>query len=462
MTSVAELVYVNPPPTRNNNQHLKICIIGAGVCGLCTGKHLLEYGFKNITIFEQHDETGGVWLYKKDPNFPNAMYPTLHTNFATSFMKFPDFSFQNKTESHPPYTAIYEYLQSYIKHFNLKQYIKTNHKVVNIEPPKNDTKWKVQYIVTNTNMEIKHETLFDFVIICNGHFRHRRFPTYIDGFNDISTPYMHSQSYRGPIKSFYRNKTILLIGSGNTASDIVQDLVPLRICSKIYHASSVKNFQYNFANHRTKVDEYKDCYILKPRIKSFDNKNNKIIFNNDEYIYMSDIDLIIFATGYDFNFEFIDFTLDNNKKLYYLYEHMFCAYYPSLIYMSIPIGAIALWTAHFQSIWLCKILCDMNLKGIGDKMEIISKYLPLKQKMINESTNKNNDHIFKGTQLFDCIDIICDNAQIVSPVNEMKRMFQGWFSKRIVYLIQNKIFIPDLIANVVKSFQNNKQRVSKL
>eukprot|EP01084_Bolivina_argentea_P125468 222298_1 len=446
--SDSTLVYTNPKPIANNNKHLQICIIGAGVSGICSAKNLLEYGFNNITIFEQHDAIGGIWYYNENPNFPNAMYPTLHTNFPITYMKFPDFFYPKNTLLYPPYTVVYKYMQQYIKHFNINKHIKLNHKIIQIKPPSDKSnKWIVKY--TN-DKNIICVSVFDFVLVCNGHFRYCRFPKYI---KDISIPYIHSRSYRGPNKSFYKNKNILLIGSGNTASDIVQDLVPNKICRKIYHSTSRIQFQKRF--NSSKLQKYENYYMLKPGIKCFDSIKKHFIFEDNSVL--KDINFVIFATGYDYHFEFIDFKKYN--KLYYLYNHMFCAYYPSLVYMSLPVNGLTWVSAHFQAIWLAKILCEMRMIGKGDNMEIISKYLVSKKEMIRECSNKDKDHIFGvvGGELFRYLDVICRNANIKSPANEMRLVLKDGLTKRGPELVMQRIFTPEPVIDIFNVVTKKKK-----
>lgn len=41
---------------------LKIAIVGAGPSGLVSARHAASYGH-NVTVYEQSDELGGVWVY---------------------------------------------------------------------------------------------------------------------------------------------------------------------------------------------------------------------------------------------------------------------------------------------------------------------------------------------------------------------------------------------------------------
>lgn len=51
-------------------------IIGAGASGLYTAKECLASGHQ-VTIFEQSNEVGGVWIYTPEINVHSSMYEDL-------------------------------------------------------------------------------------------------------------------------------------------------------------------------------------------------------------------------------------------------------------------------------------------------------------------------------------------------------------------------------------------------
>lgn len=64
---------------------LRICVIGAGAAGLCSGRHLVSSPDKyDFLIFEQGSEIGGTWNYTEkigtdEYNVPihSSMYKNL-------------------------------------------------------------------------------------------------------------------------------------------------------------------------------------------------------------------------------------------------------------------------------------------------------------------------------------------------------------------------------------------------
>lgn len=51
-------------------------IIGAGAGGLCAARGCLNQGY-SVTIFEQTDYVGGVWVYMPRTGVHSAMYETM-------------------------------------------------------------------------------------------------------------------------------------------------------------------------------------------------------------------------------------------------------------------------------------------------------------------------------------------------------------------------------------------------
>lgn len=48
--------------TKNNKPNLNVAVIGAGISGLVSAKHSLDYGY-NVTVYEQTEQIGGIWFY---------------------------------------------------------------------------------------------------------------------------------------------------------------------------------------------------------------------------------------------------------------------------------------------------------------------------------------------------------------------------------------------------------------
>lgn len=107
----------------------KIAVIGAGPCGLTVCKALLKKGL-DFECLEASDEVGGIW--KVQPG--NGSYRSLQTNTSIATMAFTDFPFSSTESPYRSATEMLTYFNRYADHFNLRPHIKFNTKVVEINP----------------------------------------------------------------------------------------------------------------------------------------------------------------------------------------------------------------------------------------------------------------------------------------------------------------------------------------
>lgn len=84
---------------------MKLCVIGAGVSGLCALKRALEFGCE-VTGFEQTQEIGGTWIYREKEigvnkyglNVHSSMYKGLVSDIPKEVMCFPTIPIQGRNQ----------------------------------------------------------------------------------------------------------------------------------------------------------------------------------------------------------------------------------------------------------------------------------------------------------------------------------------------------------------------------
>jgi cation diffusion facilitator CzcD-associated flavoprotein CzcO len=209
---------------RRGSEHLPTCcIIGAGICGLTTAKALLDRGVP-FDWFELSDRIGGVWAFN-NPNGRSAAYRSLHIDSSKSRISFEDFPVPADWPEYPHHLQIAEYLKSYAKHFNLTDKITFSTEVVRVARAGDGT-WSVTLSSGETRA-------YGAVAVCNGHHWDPRWPTpaYPGTFTGEQ---MHAASYIDPFAPVdMRNKTVLVVGMGNSAMDISCELSPRHISRKL-------------------------------------------------------------------------------------------------------------------------------------------------------------------------------------------------------------------------------------
>ena len=108
-----------------------IGIVGAGISGLLACKYALAKGYHPL-VFESRSTVGGVWTKTLE---------TTKLQTSKSSYQFSDFPWPSYVETlYPTQRQVYDYVQSYAKHFDLLKHIRFNTKVMSIkyEGPSND------------------------------------------------------------------------------------------------------------------------------------------------------------------------------------------------------------------------------------------------------------------------------------------------------------------------------------
>lgn len=202
---------------------MEVCIIGAGMAGVCTARHSLANGFKT-TIFEQTGTIGGTWVYcantDKDEyglDIHSSMYKSLRTNLPKEVMGFPDFTFPEQNQSYIPAQDVLQFIRDYAENFKVNEHIKFRHYVVRARPY--DGKWEVIVKDVSNNKYMTYR--FDYLFVCNGHYEDPLFPK-IPGFDSFEGESMHSHYYREPSK--FINENVLVVGAGPSGRDIAEEI----------------------------------------------------------------------------------------------------------------------------------------------------------------------------------------------------------------------------------------------
>lgn len=175
-----------------------IAVIGAGASGLTSAKNAIAEGY-DVTIYEQGEELGGVWVYSDEVgkgkyglNVHSVMYKGLRTHTPKQLIEFPDHHHLNETSTFPSHSDILKYLHSYADQFDLNDHIKFSHSVIRVLPVAND-KWEV--IVKDLTNDKFITKIYDAVFVCNGHHSAPRIPEY-EGASEFQGKVIHQSDYR--------------------------------------------------------------------------------------------------------------------------------------------------------------------------------------------------------------------------------------------------------------------------
>jgi dimethylaniline monooxygenase (N-oxide forming) len=191
----------------------KVAVIGAGPLGLIALKSLKEDGFE-VTGYEARSWAGGLWRYSDDASLSvaeNTIFNTSKYRSATS-----DFPFPDDTNDYPTATQMYQYLESYCDHFDLRTSINFNSRVMNMT--RGDGEWILEVDLTGS---IKRYDRFDKIVVATGTFNTPRRPD-VEGLKAFAGQHMHSINFHNPTQ--YKDQIVLLVGLQATASDVAMAL----------------------------------------------------------------------------------------------------------------------------------------------------------------------------------------------------------------------------------------------
>ena len=78
-----------PEAVRSSGEK-RVCVIGAGPCGLTALKNLLRAGHRNVVCYEEHSSIGGNWAFTDDPQRA-SVYANAHSISSRRMSSFDDF-----------------------------------------------------------------------------------------------------------------------------------------------------------------------------------------------------------------------------------------------------------------------------------------------------------------------------------------------------------------------------------
>ncbi|MEZ5117616.1 MAG: NAD(P)-binding domain-containing protein [Candidatus Nanopelagicales bacterium] len=209
------------------------CVIGGGPHGLSALKALLQNGI-DADGYEREADVGGNWNYAGE----NArVYESTHLISTKPFTQFPDFPMPDDYPDYPSHWQVHRYLRRYAEHFGLLDRIALSTEVVRAVPVEGTDQWDVTVRYRGTGEE---RTLrYAGVVVANGHNWWPKVPTY-PGQDSFTGQVIHSADYKGA--EILRGKRVLVVGAGNTGCDVAVESA--QNARETYH-STRRGYYYN-------------------------------------------------------------------------------------------------------------------------------------------------------------------------------------------------------------------------
>ncbi|XP_036298429.1 dimethylaniline monooxygenase [N-oxide-forming] 2 isoform X1 [Pipistrellus kuhlii] len=408
----------------------KVAVIGAGVSGLISLKCCVDEGLEP-TCFERTEDIGGLWRFKENVEDGRAsIYQSVITNTSKEMSCFSDFPMPEDFPNFLHNSKLLEYFRIFAKKFDLLKYIQFQTTVLSVKKCP-DFSSSGQWEVVTESKGKEQSAIFDAIMVCSGHHILPRIPLEsFPGIERFKGQHFHSRQYKNP--EGFEGKRILVIGIGNSASDIAVELskkasqvfLSTRQGSWVFSRISDNGYPWDMVLHtrframlqnvlpravqkwmlEQQMNQWfnHENYGLEPQNKSLmkesvvnDDLPSRILYGAikvktrvteltetsatfEDGTVEEDIDVIVFATGYTFSFPFLEDSLVKvEDNMVSLYKYMFPPHLEKATFACIgliqPLGSI-FPTVELQARWVTRVFKDLcTLPSESAMMEDIIK-----------------------------------------------------------------------------------------
>jgi cation diffusion facilitator CzcD-associated flavoprotein CzcO len=190
-------------------EHFDVLIAGAGISGVGAAYHLTKQcPGTTFVALETQKTFGGTWSTHKYPGIRSDS--DLHT-FGYSFKPWTSAPIASAAE-------ILKYMGEVIQENDLGRHIRYQHTITSAKWSSAENLWTIDAVRADTGEQLRFTT--NFFWMCQGYYRHTE--GYTPEWKDMAKfkgPIVHPQKW--PEDLDYRNKRVIVIGSGATAATLI-------------------------------------------------------------------------------------------------------------------------------------------------------------------------------------------------------------------------------------------------
>ncbi|KAL4485422.1 hypothetical protein ABPG72_008290 [Tetrahymena utriculariae] len=366
---------------KNGYEKNSVLIIGSGPSGILATKYLQKNN--NIICIDNREDIGGLWHFDKyneetHPNLkqtsfyhyygvlPSSLYENLQANLPKFQMTFKGFPTKLEYQDFMKAEEFQEYLQDYCAHHKLKKFMLFNTFISSVRLIKNlseEEKQNTGQLLTKRFLiEIRDSTDYrsnvrylqaDNVIVAIGHYSVPNYPK-ISSLELFQGKKFHTHYFRQNYLQKFVNKHLVIYGGSQSAQDLL--FIILKQTDSSLHPQKITLIANQlvidiFRQSEAYKDEIKNekLALAVTNVKGFVSDKSLILESGE---YVENIDILMFATGYQYCFPFlentndnlIEFVKENERKNCFgpLYKRMFCVREPNLIFLGMTFNTMTI------------------------------------------------------------------------------------------------------------------------
>lgn len=184
-----------------------IAIIGGGPTGIGIGRELGAAGM-DFVLYEAEADFGGVWNAQAASG---RTYPSLHLISPKFNTQVQDFPMPADYPHYPNHAQMLAYIRALARDGDLYRRTRFNARVERLEPA--GARWQLRSADGSSAMH-------DLVVVCTGLQRKPSLPHYPGHFDG---EVLHSSEYKSPAQ--LRGRRVLVVGAGNSGCDLAVEAV---------------------------------------------------------------------------------------------------------------------------------------------------------------------------------------------------------------------------------------------
>ena len=190
-------------------EHFDVVIAGAGISGVGAAYHLTQQcPGTRFTVLEEQESFGGTWLTHKYPGIRSDS--DLYT-FGYRFKPWVGAPIATADE-------ILKYMGEVIGENDLARHIRYSQKIATATWSSADKLWTIDTIDAKSGA--RRRVTANFLWMCQGYYRHSQgYTPHWKGMDRFKGRVVHPQTW--PADLDYKNKTVIVIGSGATAATLL-------------------------------------------------------------------------------------------------------------------------------------------------------------------------------------------------------------------------------------------------
>jgi len=196
--------------TNSGNQSVDVLIIGAGLSGIGGACHLRRNcPDRSFMILESREASGGTWdLFR----YPGIRSDSDMYTFGYGFKPWNDKS--SIADGH----KILRYIREAAAEYDVEQHIRYQHKVLSANWSSTNQRWLVTAELGDTGEQVTIDC--QFIFSCSGYYDYDQgYTPEFAGIDKFKGQVVHAQHW--PEKLNYKDKRVVVIGSGATAVTLV-------------------------------------------------------------------------------------------------------------------------------------------------------------------------------------------------------------------------------------------------